>query len=88
MSYPSLDVESIRMLAELKRQMDSGERPFVVTPEGERLAVMPHVMQRFGLLHGQRVSGVIVLEIMRAHLAQITHELDEQQAKKSQHNGE
>lgn len=64
----TLSVESARFLAELERQMDRGEQPFVVHMD-QRLAVMPEVMAELGLENGQTVSSPICDAIIRANMA-------------------
>ena len=60
--------EEIAMLAEQERRMDSGEQPFVVADDS-RLAVMPEVMDEFGLVSGQTVTWIIVQRILECQLA-------------------
>ena len=62
--------KQIRMLAEGERRMDAGEVPFVIIA-GNRLAVLPVVMDELGLESGQTVSNTIVLAILEANLASI-----------------
>ncbi len=50
-----LTTEEIKMLAEVERQMDAGEVPFVVWA-GNRMVVQQIVMDELGLESGQTVS--------------------------------
>ena len=59
--------DEIRLLAEGERKMDSGEQPHVVN-EGDRVAVMPEVMEDLGLESGQTVSNAIIIAILKAQI--------------------
>ncbi len=63
-----LNTEEIRILAELERQMDAGEVPFVVWA-GNRMTVQQIIMDELGLESGQTVSHEIAGAILSANLA-------------------
>ena len=63
-----LTTEEIKMLAEVERQMDAGEVPFVVWG-GQRMTVRQLVMDELGLETGQTVSHEIAGAILNANLA-------------------
>ena len=63
-----LTTEEIKMLAEVERQMDAGEVPFVVWG-GRRMTVRQLVMDELGLETGQTVSHEIAGAILNANLA-------------------
>lgn len=63
-----MEIEGIRALAEVERQMDDGTQPFVIAGE-TRMAVQPSVMAEMGLACGQTVSMFLATEIMRYQLA-------------------
>jgi hypothetical protein len=71
-----MNVEQIRMLAEMERKMDDGTAPFV-RPAGsrERMAVMPVVMAELGLVSGQTVTDAIVIAILEAQVAALTAQI-------------
>ena len=71
------DLEVIRGLAKLERDMDSGAQPFVLFG-GHRLSVHPDVMTKLGLEFGQTVSLPIVIAICKENIAYCQEKMDQE----------
>jgi hypothetical protein len=68
LEIPEFLIEDIKALAEIERQMDSGEVPFVMYGSG-RCAVSRECMDALGLKQGQTINGVIFLAMCKWNLA-------------------
>ncbi len=74
-----LSKKHMQALELIERDMDSGKQPFVIDSlGGGRLAVMHSAMDHFGLVSGQTVSGLMIIEICAFHLAEMSKEKDVQ----------
>lgn len=60
----NLTQEEVRMLAQIERDMDSGKQLFVLL-NGERLAMLPEVVEFFALEQGQTISNGMYYEILK-----------------------
>lgn len=73
-----MDIEDIRKLAKLEREMSEGTQPYVVN-QGQRWAFSPEAMARCGLKSGQEVSDGLLIAIMEASLALYRDKVDAQE---------
>ena len=65
-----LSTEEIRMLAQVERDMDAGNQPFVIC-HGQRWAFTSDILEDNGVESGQTVSPVIIEALLKSSIASL-----------------
>lgn len=76
-----MELEDIKMLAAIERQMDAGEVQFVRTLDGERVAILPGCAEALGIKPGQTINAVIFCAMLEWNIAECERKIAERNAR-------
>lgn len=66
-----IDMDVVRTMAQIDRDMDSGVQPYVVDRAGNRAAFPAEVLHECGCKSGQSVSDTVMLALLEVAIAHV-----------------